>query len=289
MDVRALVLGGGGVAGIAWLTGLAAGFSRAGVDVSSADLILGTSAGATVAAQLASTTGVDHWYRRQVDPALQNPEFRPPGLSVAELWESLLRIAEEVDDPVERRRRVGALALAADTVAEPVRREVVAGRLPEGGWPSRRIGVVAVDAFTGQRRVFESGGPVDLVDAVAASSAVPGMWPPVTIGETRYIDGGIDSSVNADLAVGFPLVLILAPMPDPGLALQVEAIGSEGHAMVVSPDRASQAAFGADPLDPAVREPAARAGYAQGSALAGDVGRFWDSPVAGSTPPPVGP
>jgi len=274
---RALVLGGGGIAAIAWQTGLAAAFDRAGVDLSAADVVLGTSAGATVAAQIASTTGAQEWYRRQVDPAVQNRELRPPGLSVGELWEAMLRIAEEVSDPAERRRRVGALALAADTVPESVRRAVVAGRLPEGGWPDRRIAVVAVDALSGQRRVFESGSPVDLVDAVAASSAVPGIWPPVTIGGTRYIDGGIYSSANADLAVGFPVVLIVAPMPDPELDVQVHGIESEGRALVVAPDDASLAAFGSEPLDPEVREPAARAGYEQGTVLAADVGRFWSS------------
>lgn len=286
---RALVLGGGGVAGIAWQTGLVAAFADSGVDVSGADLILGTSAGATVAAQIASTTGADAWYRRQVDPALQNHEFRPPGLSVAELWEAMLRIAEEVADPAERRRRVGALALAADTVPESVRRAVVAGRLAGAGWPERPIAVTAVEAFTGERRVFGPGEGVDLVDAVAASSAVPGIWPPVSIGGTRYVDGGVYSSANADLAVGCPLVLVLAPMPDPDLGLQVEAVESDGKAMVVAPDGDSLAAFGADPLDPEVREPAARAGYAQGSALAGDVGRFWDSgPAPRPVPPAVG-
>ena len=158
-----------------------------------------------------------------------------------------------------------------------MRRAVVAGRLPEGGWPDRRIAVVAVDALSGQRRVFESGSPVDLVDAVAASSAVPGIWPPVTIGGTRYIDGGIYSSANADLAVGFPVVLIVAPMPDPELDVQVHGIESEGRALVVAPDDASLAAFGSEPLDPEVREPAARAGYEQGTVLAADVGRFWSS------------
>ena len=203
---RALVLGGGGVAGIAWLTGLVAAFDHAGVDVSAADFVLGTSAGATVAAQVASSTGADEWFRRQVDPALQNRELRPPGLSVAELWEAMVLIAEEVADPVERRRRVGALALGADTVPEAVRRAVVAGRLPgDGGWPDRRIAVVAVDASTGGRQVFEARSGVGLVDAVAASSAVPGIWPPVTIGQARYVDGGVHSSANADLVVGFPL------------------------------------------------------------------------------------
>jgi NTE family protein len=274
---RALVLGGGGLAGIAWHTGMVAAFTGAGFDASTADLVLGTSAGATVAAQVASAVPVDDWYQRQVDPSRQGHELEPPGLSIEELFEVMVRVAEEESDPAERRRRIGALALAADTVAEPVRRAVVAGRLPAGGWPTRPMSVVAVDAHSGERRAFDAASGVDLVDAVAASSAVPGVWPPVTIGSTRYVDGGIYSSCNADLSVGFGRVLILAPMPDPALEDEVVAIQETGRALVVTPDKDSLAAFGVAPLDPAVRAPAALAGFAQGSRSAGDVLEFWNS------------
>ena len=115
--------------------------------------------------------------------------------------------------------------------------------------------------------VFDSGSGVELVDAVAASSAVPGVWPPVTIGTSRYVDGGIDSLCNADLVVGHSRVLVLAPMADPPLEAQVSAIDAHGRALVVTPDRRSLEAFGADPLDPEVRAPSARAGQAQGRTL----------------------
>jgi NTE family protein len=273
----ALVLGGGGVAGIAWQTGVVAALADAGLDLSEADAIVGTSAGATVAAQVASDTTAGDWYRRQVDPALQNKELRPTGMSSEELWGMLARLTEEFPDPVERRRRIGAMALAAPTATEAVRRAVVAGRLPGGGWPERPIAIVAVDAATGARRVFDSGSGVELVDAVAASSAVPGVWPPVTIGPSRYVDGGIDSLCNADLVVGHSRVLVLAPMADPPLEAQVSAIDARGRALVVTPDGKSVEAFGADPLDPEVRAPSARAGRAQGRMLATSVLEFWHS------------
>jgi NTE family protein len=73
---RALVLGGGGVAGIAWMTGLLAGLADAGQDVTGADLLVGTSAGAAVAAQVGSGLSLDALFARQTDPALQARENR---------------------------------------------------------------------------------------------------------------------------------------------------------------------------------------------------------------------
>ncbi|MGC0419804.1 patatin-like phospholipase family protein [Embleya sp. AB8] len=182
---RALVLGGGGLAGIAWETGVLAGLAAEGVDVTDADLLLGTSAGSTVAAQVASGLPIAALFERQVDPALQNEELTPTGMSVQELMEVWGKLMAEVQDPTELRRRVGEMALAAPTVPEAARRAVIEGRLPAHTWPDRRLLVVAVDANTGEPRVFAKESGVDLIDAVAASCAVPGIWPPVTIGDAR--------------------------------------------------------------------------------------------------------
>ncbi len=275
---RALVLGGGGIAGIAWHTGALLGLADAGLDLEGADLVVGTSAGATVAAQLGSGTPIEAWFERQIDPDLQNRELANTGLSIGELFEMMVRLHEEIPDPAERRRRIGAVALAADTVPEAVRASVVAGRLLDHAWPEPAIAVVAVDAFSGRRRVFDRNSGVDLVDAVAASCAVPGVWPPVTIGASRYVDGGVFSSCNADLAAGYDRVLVLAPVVDPALDEQLTLIRSTGSVEVLSPDDASQAAFGPDPLDPSVRSPAARAGRIQGERVSTVLRAYWNDP-----------
>ena len=170
---RALVLGGGGLAGIAWHVGMLLGLADRGLDVGEADFIVGTSAGATVAAQVASGLPLDECFQRQVDPARQNEEMRPTGMSISDLWDTMLKLMTTFDDPVELRRQIGSMALAADTVAEPARRAVVAGRLPADAWPERRMATVAMDAVTGERRVFERGSGVGLVDAVAAVQRRP--------------------------------------------------------------------------------------------------------------------
>ncbi len=272
---RALVLGGGGLAGIAWHAGMLLGLAEGGLDVDRADYILGTSAGATAAAQVAGGLSLQECFERQTDPSRQNRELRPTAMSIGELWEAMVRLIDEVHDPVERRRRIGALALGADTVAEPIRRAVVAGRLPTDEWPKRDVATVAVNAFTGERRVFDRGSGVGVIDAVTASSAVPGIWPPVTIGSSRWIDGGVYSATNADLVVGYARVLVLAPMVDPELTAQVAALEESGRAAVVSPDEESLAAFSEDALDPEVRAPSARAGRRQGAAVAAKLAQLW--------------
>jgi NTE family protein len=278
---RALVLGGGGLSGIAWETGVLAGLAAAGADVTTADFVLGTSAGATVAAQLGGGLPLAGLFERQTVPALQSAELSPDIGRVIELMESWEQLPLEYPDPAELRREVGQRALAAATVPEAERRTVIAGRLSRHSWPSRKLAVVAVEAHTGDVRVFDRDSGADLVDAVTASCAIPGIWPPVTIGAGRYIDGGTRSAVNADLAAGYQRVLILAPMADPPLEEQVTGLtqaAGAGSVRVLTPDDESLAAMGINPLDPAVRAPVARAGYAQGERAAAGVARLWRLP-----------
>jgi NTE family protein len=268
---RALVLGGGGVAGIAWITGLLTGLAEAGQDVTGADLIVGTSAGATVAAQVGSGLGLDQLFRRQTEPALQSREIMAK-LDLDQLAADWAEIMQGVTSAEDALRRVGAYALAADTVPEAERRAVIESRLPSHEWPSRRMLLVAVDAQTGQTRVFDHDSGASLVDAVGASCAVPGVWPPVTIGGRRYVDGGVRSSDNADLAAGYGQILVISPlgydspipspMPLRTVVGQLREGGSE--VTVIAPDQASAAAIGVNALDPATRIPAAEAGLAQG-------------------------
>jgi NTE family protein len=258
-----LVLGGGGIAGIAWHTGVLRGLAECGADLTSADRLVGTSAGATVAVQVGAGCSVDELFDRQVDPASLATELTP-GLSVTELWERMVPIYTESVDEDERRRRLGRLALEAETVDEAVRRRVIAARLEDLDWADGRVAVVACEATTGQRRVFDGTSGVDVVDAVAASCAVPGVWPPVTIDGSRYVDGGIWSLTNSDLAIGCDRVVVLAPLSDQAMRAELAGLGAGVRSVVVTPDEASMAAFGTDVLDPAVRGPSARAGLAQG-------------------------
>jgi len=205
---RAVVLGGGGVTGVAWEVGLLLGLAEAGVDLGAADLLVGTSAGSVVAAQVASGVPLEEMFARQVESA--SGEI---GASIG--WTYGLRLLwpwlRAGANPERFRTRVGALARAARTVPEEDRRAVIAARLPVHEWPARPLLITAVDATDGTFVAFDREASVPLVDAVAASCAVPLVWPPVTVGARRFIDGGIRSAANADLASGFDRIVIVAP------------------------------------------------------------------------------
>ncbi|QUQ63382.1 patatin-like phospholipase family protein [Kutzneria sp. CA-103260] len=275
---HALVLGGGGVAGIAWEIGLLAGLDEAGVTVRDADLVVGTSAGSAVAAQLASGLPLAELLARQVDPAKQAPEIAAD--IDMEKMAQLFGLEQAPADRAALRRQICRIALLAETVSEADRHAVIEARVPVDAWPDgQRVLIVAVDANTGEERVFDRDSGVGLVDAVAASCAVPAVWPPVTIGDTRYVDGGVRSAENADLAAGHEVVLVLQAMAMEGvtdLEDQVESLRSQGSTvLVVTPDAEVLAAMGANPLDPAVRTPTATAAQRQGAALATEIAAFW--------------
>jgi NTE family protein len=282
MNDRALVLGGGGVAGIAWITGLLFGLSEEGVDLRNADLILGTSAGSAVAAQLGCPLSLEELYRRQVDPALQTREITPD----PRLLQQLLKAFPTVSRPCNRAeltRRVGQWALQAPTVTEAERRSVVAARLPAHAWPDRLMRITAVDTESGETKIFDRLSGTGLVDAVAASCAVPGVWPPVTIDGRRYMDGGVRSADNADLAQGYARIVILSPngvRADEIVAFplqeQIDILENAGaQTYLIEPDYRSRSSIGINPLLPETRKPAAEAGRAQAQTVAKDLNHFW--------------
>ncbi|MCW2888817.1 MAG: hypothetical protein QOE54_2466 [Streptosporangiaceae bacterium] len=275
MSGKALVLGGGGVAGIAWEWGILTGLQEAGVDLTTADLVVGTSAGSVVGAQVAAGIDAGERYEAQLAGAGGEIAAKLSPLMIARFGWVMLRSRS----PQQAGAAFGRLALAAATVPEAERRAVIASRLPVQTWPEdRRLLLTAVDAATGEFTVFDSSSGVPLVDAVAASCAVPGVWPPVTIGGRRYIDGGMRSAANVDLAAGHERVVVIAPITQ-GFG-QVADVASQvaqlsGKTTVVSPDQGSKRAIGRNALDPARRAPSARAGHAQAAAVADQVAAVW--------------
>jgi NTE family protein len=272
---RAVVLGGGGVTGIAWLTGVLAALARDGVALSDADCFVGTSAGSVVAAQLATGCDLEQLYRRQLEPPSSEIAARLSARDTLALVGTMV-----ARDGQAARAGLGRRALVAPTVPEEQRIAVIESRLPIHEWPERQLLVTAVDALTGELVVFDRSQGVDLVRAVAASCAVPLVWPPVTIDGRRYIDGGVRSPVNADLARGFDQVVVLAPITAAvrradRVQAQLRAGSPSARHLVLSPDRTARKAFGRNSLDPARRAAAAREGRRQGAALVEVVRQGW--------------
>ncbi|MCU1514270.1 MAG: hypothetical protein JWO10_1360, partial [Microbacteriaceae bacterium] len=215
----ALVLGGGGSTGNAWLIGVIAGLYETGLDVTTADLTIGTSAGSTAAAQFAGATPTELF--KAILAAGTSRTLRPgasgPGGStsrpVVDHLDRVRKIIASSENAADMRRRMGAAALALEAASDgswqAQWRSTVASRLPSPRWPERAVRITAVDAHSGEPVVFDRESGVELVDAVAASCA-SGL--PYGIGENRYIDGGYRSNAeNADMAAGYARVLVLSP------------------------------------------------------------------------------
>jgi NTE family protein len=277
----ALVLAGGGVAGIAWELGVLRGLQDAdpalAERVLAADLVVGTSAGSAVAAQITSGVPLGDLYDRQLSAESAEIEVE---LNMEELLARFTAATADIASQDEAMKAIGALALDTETVTEPVRKAAIAARLPVPDWPDRPVLLPAIDALTGELVVFSRDSGVALVDAVAASCAVPGIWPPVTINGRRYIDGGISSATNADLAAGYDRILVITPaLPDQPAPFdqldgEIERL-KPGLAHVIHADAESVAAFGTNPLSPATRPPAAGAGRAIGQGHAAAVAALW--------------
>ena len=275
----ALVLGGGGITGIAWEIGVLAGLAEAGVDLTGADLVVGTSAGSVVGAQLTSGADLEALFARQLEPPTGEQAARMTRSALLRYGLAALRSRR---DDVGFRRRIGALALAAEqaglTPTEQERLDVIGSRLVSREWPDRDLRITAVGAESGEFRVLDRTSGVPLLQAVAASCAVPGVYPPVTIDGRRYVDGGMRSAANADLAEGHDRVVVLAPIPrgmGPLASVDAQVTGMVARVAVVSPDDASRRAIGRNVLDPAARAGSARAGRAQAADVAAEVTEVW--------------
>jgi NTE family protein len=287
---RALVLGGGGSTGNAWMIGVIAGLFEAGLDVTSADLIVGTSAGATAAAQIAGAHPAQLYEQTLtfVPPRPSGPSAPSAPSAGRPAVTGVQRVQAVIDassDMADMRRRMSASALELDAASDgewSARwRSIVVARLPQQEWPERRVLITAVDARTAEPVVFDRDSGVTLADAVAASTS---SAQPLRIGDGRYIDGGYRvNAENADLAAGYERVLVLSPFGGRSLApaswgthlaAQVEALRSAGSRVeVIGPE--SEELHGANAMDASLRPAAARAGHAQGLALAPTLAAFW--------------
>ncbi len=272
-----VVLGGGGIAGVAWEAGIVIGLRRAGVDLSSADVIVGTSAGSIVGTHVAFATDSQALAAMTSAPAGVETAARP-AVDLDVVLTALAPLFDQAQDPAEARRRVGAAAraTAGDEEAYVAR---IASLLPGiERWPQRRLLVTAVDTESGEPVAWHGGSGVPLDRAVAASCAVPAVYPPVTIGGRRYMDGGVRSATNADLAVGASAVIVLDAIghltPRGPLQEELAALGA-ANTLVITPDDSAAAVMGTNLLDVAIASPALEAGLKQAMSYAEQARAIW--------------
>ncbi len=293
---RAVVLGGGGLAGIAYLTGVIAALRGHGVRLEDADLILGTSAGAMVGTQAAAGMPFDRLYRTlaahrsplraglitafTLMPTPDADEVR----AMVEEW----AVRNVAPSTAESRRLVARQAATGDgpRMRERVWVAMVAAYLRRRRWPAPNLAIAAVGTAAGEVRLLRHDDGVTPARAVAASAAVPGIFPPVQIDGRGYMDGGTRSTTNADLALGHRRVLLLVdhppladgegPLTRACIDREVATLRASGAQVeVVEPDAAALQAIGARAFDPAGMKGAARAGRSQGEREAARIAALW--------------
>lgn len=287
---RAIVLGGGGTAGIAWESGLLAGLLEHGVDLAAADLVVGTSAGSAVAVQLRAGSLSTHLPRTEPSPGREQAQQPAPSASAAPPFdtEAFVQLmgaaAQNATGPQDARARLGARAAAAPAVMTEEAWLARIGHTLPRDWPAGELALTAVDTADGAFTVFDARSGVPLEKAVAASCTVPTVFPLVHIDGHVYMDGGMRSATNADLAAGHDKVLVVSCNPEPPtspfgptLDESLRLIEESGSAFHVTADEASHEAFGTNPLDPARRIPSFEAGLAQAEQLADRVKEFWSA------------
>jgi NTE family protein len=295
---RALVLSGGGPVGIAWEAGLLSGLEQEGVELGKADFILGTSAGSFVGSQLAmGRKASDMAASILAETERMNPNVaagsRPNAgggaPNLAFLFQKMAEARAGERDGKEVRREIGEFALEAKTMDEESFIKSFGRQLsgPQAdSWPERGYACTAVEAETGEFVLWTAESQVGLARAVASSCSVPGVYPPITIKGRRYIDGGMRSGSNADLATGHELVVVvgLRTAGDAEMSARMRAplekemqVLRDGGARteLILPDDACVEAFGPNLMDGRRRPAAAKAGIAQGKALAATLGTVW--------------
>lgn len=292
---RALVLGGGGPVGIAWEAGLLAGLAEEGLHLGEADFILGTSAGSVVGALIAMGRDPRDIARpiiaeadrpREIPQKVAQDRTGAPNMMV--LLQKMQEAAAGERDPQTVRQEIGAFSLAAQTVDEESFLSGFGRQLAEAGegvWPGHGYACTAVDTATGEFVVWNAESKVNLSRAVASSCSVPGVFPAITLGGRRYMDGGMRSATNADLATGHDVTVVIAVRLGGGelgermmrpLERELQTLAEAGgRAELILPDDASTAAFGMNLMNPKNRPAAAKAGLGQGRALAAALASRW--------------
>lgn len=296
---RALVLSGGGSVGVAWQSGLVVGLAEAGVALRDAEAVVGTSAGSAVGAQIALGRDLSEQVARYQSG--RTPRGASAGQSggsasagsTAERMAKLMQLMSGADDadPDERRRMIGRFALEADAGPEESFLSAF-GYLQGAPWPSG-YACTAVDAETGEFVVWQGQEGVALERAVASSCAVPGLFPPITINGRRYIDGGMRSGTNADLAKGHDRVLIITLMTttraggmNPAWTERLRAAreaelaeirAGGGTIETIAPDDDAAEVIGINLMDGSRLLEAAEAGVRQGKREADRLSEFWSA------------
>ena len=271
---RALVLGGGGVVFVAWLTAYLGELSRRGVVVQDAERIVGTSAGSVLATVIAA--GRLDRFSRLIRLVEERPSLIGRLAPAAKLAPSQQRAVDLFDVARDAEtatvRAIGAAASAAHTPGVNRLPSSVALMTQTWRWPSERLVVSAVDVYNGERLALEQRTGVPLLRAVAASASVPGLFAPQPVGDRRAMDGGVSGSgIHSDLVAGARRALVFpiaGELPEARMTIAADATDREMVALRAAGTevevRHSRLPYGTNLMDPAEVPTARRARHRAG-------------------------
>ncbi|MET9000708.1 patatin-like phospholipase family protein [Amycolatopsis sp. NPDC004169] len=278
-SMTALVLGGGGPAGVAWTSALLHELVSGGLPAAESDVVLGTSAGSVVGAWLTMRPGgLPTLPQRMLDRARWHARNTESGYGDRDL---LRRVVAGSTHDAESARGIGQAAIAA---IPPISVDQAEGlwraTLPEGPWPDR-LRVTSVNAGTGAAKAWSAADGVSLAAAVACSTAAPGAAPPVTLADSVWVDGAVRSGTNADLVrdVGSAArgrVLVLAPLPNDGLAREEAVLVEHGYRVTVITAEPFYETI-ADLMNPRFVKVAEAAGAQRARAVAAELAAWWNA------------
>lgn len=274
-----LVLGGGGVVGIAWELGVLDALAAEGaLDPTTARTLVGTSAGSVVGAQLAAGRTIDDLVAEQLAPpkaAVGGGAAAPDMNAVMQIFGGLMTATEMT---TELAKTIGKQACDSPTGSEDRWIASFDTLMGVHDWPDADLRVVAMSTSKGERRVWTKADGIDLPRAVASSCSVPGLFPPVTIDGDRFTDGGAWSPSNADILAGEGLdaVLFIGPIAGflagrPQVEIELELLEAKGARTGSLVPGEGFAELRMKLMDPAFRKEGVEAGRQDGKAAAGRV------------------
>jgi NTE family protein len=282
-----LVLGGGGPTGRAYELGVLKGLRDAGVDLTNAELIVGTSAGAVLGTQIRAGMGLDGLYDALPEgPSAQATASNDPGFDLAYMQQTVQMINGATEVTPDLRIAVGKRAVAAPKAqSEDAHLRFISTDL--GGvvhaWPVQPLRIAAGDLSDGTIRFFDRSQEVPIERTLAATTAVPGRVAPITIGDRSYMDGFVGGPCpggcwpNLDGAAGYVVIVVVTTGSGPQMTSQIEQLRSQGtKVVVIAPDASAASARGQDPFDLRHARPAAAAGLQQARTVATEVSGAWD-------------
>ncbi len=278
----ALVLAGGGTVGMAWELGVLIGLQAEDVDLSAADRIVGTSAGAIVGTLLGSGVPLGVSGVRLLGPVPDGPDEAIPVPDPGLLADIDARWSEgPLSQPA--RAELGRIALTAPTPPLTSWLERIQATIGTETWPAALI-VTAVDAEDGAAGTFDAASGVPLVDAVAASCTLPGWFPPVPLHGRHWVDGGLRSTSNGDLAGVADTIVAIAPFRLDGVSrrrLDAElepARAAAARILVILPDPAFLESSRGKMMDPSLVAAAGATGIADGRRAGAEARTLLDGP-----------